>query len=703
VISVEKKPEGWHRVDTYSKSESAVLLKVVSRGLCLLALSIATLSVVGPYLGERFGNFGMGWMKQWAALCVVMVSTSVLLFDVQLENRRNLYLGYFRQGLAAFVFVIGLLSAFNYLVEWNFQNEVPLLNQLGLLDAGRLSFQASLNFSFFGYILLRLFSASKNRRGFAESLCFLTGLLNFITCLGTLYGISRLYSLFPVGAISFQTSLACMFLSLGILAVMRDGKVTQMFLSRRMGGVLFRRYLPEILLFPLVTGLFKYYGEKWGYFHADLGIALVAGLSLIFLLTLAWRSASLLDTIDHDRAEVSQALVAANVDLEDKVKSRTAQLQDSELFLRSLIENIPNMIFVKRADDLRFVQINKAGEDLLGYKKSDLLGMNDYDFFPKDQADFFTKKDRAVLEGGKLLDIAEEEINTRHSGVRVLHTKKIPVLDQNGVPKFLLGVSEDITELKAAQKAIAENQAIILAEARMASLGAIAGGLAHEINNPLGIIQLEAGLLKMRALDEGFTPHLITKSAERIENTAHRIAKVVKGLKFFSGDSEPGVFRRATLLSVFDISLGLCQQKFKSLGVDLQIEEISPAIELDCLPVEISQVIYNVLNNAFDAALSSEKKWVKVKILDSLDDVEISFIDSGAGLSNAARERLFLPFFTTKEIGKGMGLGLSISKGIVEKHRGILFLDSRSENTCFVLRLPKVRLSAETSPQQAAS
>ena len=129
-------------------------------------------------------------------------------------------------------------------------------------------------------------------------------------------------------------------------------------------------------------------------------------------------------------------------------------LKNSHIFLTSIVENIPHMIFVKDAKELRFVRFNKAGEELLGYSREDLIGKNDYDFFPKKEADFFTKKDREVLESGELYDIAKEPIHTKHLGRRILHTKKIPVLDPDGTPMYLLGISEDITERIEAERNI---------------------------------------------------------------------------------------------------------------------------------------------------------------------------------------------------------------------------------------------------------
>lgn len=138
-------------------------------------------------------------------------------------------------------------------------------------------------------------------------------------------------------------------------------------------------------------------------------------------------------------------------DITDRNKAIEA-VRRSEDFLNQILENIPNMIFVKDASELRFVRFNKAGEELLGYSREELLGKNDYDFFPKDQADFFVSRDRTVLNSGKLLEIAEEEILTRNKGKRILRTKKIPIFDTDGSPKFLMGISEDITEVKLSEE-----------------------------------------------------------------------------------------------------------------------------------------------------------------------------------------------------------------------------------------------------------
>ena len=128
------------------------------------------------------------------------------------------------------------------------------------------------------------------------------------------------------------------------------------------------------------------------------------------------------------------------------------ELRDAHAFLDAIVENIPLMLFIKESDSLRFVRFNRAGEDLLGWPRQSLVGKNDFDFWPREQAEFFVQKDRETAKRGKVVEIDEEPIQTRHQGVRILRTKKVPILDSSGNPLYLLGISEDITERRRIEK-----------------------------------------------------------------------------------------------------------------------------------------------------------------------------------------------------------------------------------------------------------
>jgi hypothetical protein len=152
--------------------------------------------------------------------------------------------------------------------------------------------------------------------------------------------------------------------------------------------------------------------------------------------------------------------VVAHLDITDQ-KQAEQRLRENEVFTNSILENLPNMVFVKNAENLQFVRINKAGENLLGYKRQDLLGKDDFDFFPKDEADFFHNNDQMVLSNGTLLDIPEEFVHTKEMGVRTLHTKKLPIYDMDGTPKYLLGISEDITEHKRVEEELRKTESTL--------------------------------------------------------------------------------------------------------------------------------------------------------------------------------------------------------------------------------------------------
>lgn len=182
-----------------------------------------------------------------------------------------------------------------------------------------------------------------------------------------------------------------------------------------------------------------------------------------------------------------------------------APIRELPAFLDSLIDNIPDMIFVKDAKELRFVRFNRAAEELLGYSRNELIGRNDYDFFTKEEADFFTSKDREVLESGRMNEVLEEPIHTKYKGTRLLHTKKIPILDPSGVPQYLLGISADVTDRRTLER---ELLAISDRERR---------SISHDLHDGLG--QLLAGIGFMsKALYDSLvaTNHPGALEAERI-------------------------------------------------------------------------------------------------------------------------------------------------------------------------------------------
>lgn len=175
------------------------------------------------------------------------------------------------------------------------------------------------------------------------------------------------------------------------------------------------------------------------------------------------------------------AITLQNALLFEQSQVKTAQLEDTTRFLDKVIENLPLGLFVKDAKDLRFTHWNKGNEEVTGLKAEDVLGKNDYDFFSKEQAEFFIAKDREVLSNNTLLDIPEEIIDTPHRGQRVLHTRKIPILDNSGQPRFMLGISEDITERLQKEEEIKLQQTLLKGQSEASPDGILIVTTAREI------------------------------------------------------------------------------------------------------------------------------------------------------------------------------------------------------------------------------
>lgn len=221
--------------------------------------------------------------------------------------------------------------------------------------------------------------------------------------------------------------------------------------------------------------------------------------------------------------------------------------------------------------------------------------------------------------------------------------------------------------------------------AKMVALGEMAGGIAHELNNPLAIllILLEKAKNKVANNEEAIT------ILNRAINTSIRMEKIIKGLLTFSREDYDHNFSQVTVDNLINDTLALCLEKYKNNGVRFDIVAPTTTVNFIGNSVQISQVLLNLLNNAYDAVNDLSEKWIKLEVKDMGESVEFSVIDSGNGINQEIANKIFNPFFTTKDIGKGTGLGLSISKGIIDKHNGKLFLDKACNNTKFVFIIPK--------------
>ncbi|PIR22644.1 MAG: hypothetical protein COV44_06950 [Deltaproteobacteria bacterium CG11_big_fil_rev_8_21_14_0_20_45_16] len=272
---------------------------------------------------------------------------------------------------------------------------------------------------------------------------------------------------------------------------------------------------------------------------------------------------------------------------------------------------------------------------------------------------------------------------------RWIRDRAFPIRNDQGKIYRIAGLAEDISDQKAYETKLKEVQSIVVSNAKMAALGEMAGGVAHEINNPLMVILGKLGQLQKWADENNDLKANIQSHLDSIAKMVDRIAKIIKGLRAFSRNADLDPMVTSKLSQIVTETLELCLAKFNHASIELRFDEGQFEIEVDCRPVQISQVLLNLLSNAFDAVQNLENKWIEISARKvGKDRVQLAVSDSGRGIAKEILVNILDPFFTTKEVGKGTGLGLPISQGIIEAHQGRLWYDEKSSYTRFIFELP---------------
>ncbi len=255
----------------------------------------------------------------------------------------------------------------------------------------------------------------------------------------------------------------------------------------------------------------------------------------------------------------------------------------------------------------------------------------------------------------------------------------------------LTGRVRHFKDFYSSLKEIENEKAKNLYASKMSALGEMSAGVAHEINNPLAIIGGNARHITQHILfkREGYDEK-IKISAERIQDTVRRVAAIVQSLRSFAGSKvhEEG-FEQIKLQSLVDETLAQSSKHFSQVKVDLRVDSIDAEAVVVCRPRALTQVLANLISNSVDAIEMLDERWIELKFKFIGDVFELRVIDSGRGIPEETAGKMMQPFFTTKDVGRGTGLGLSVAKGLIEAHGGEFYYDASCPHTCFVIRLPQ--------------
>ena len=468
--------------------------------------------------------------------------------------------------------------------------------------------------------------------------------------------------------------------------------------------------------------------------------------------------------LDNYKNHLEELVLKRTEEIKQQSKELTRQneiLQFERNQLRTIIDNIPDLIYIKDRES-RFLNANKR--QIKHLKKNhlkDIAGRTDFDFYDESYAREYYRDEQQILKTGMTI-IDREELTVNEEGkILYLLTTKVPLHDNQGKINSIVGIGRDITgkkraenklkerakkieklnkklkesnrKLEEANKAIQERkeeieatleklkstQSKLVESEKMASLGILTAGIAHEINNPVNFVY--AGVNSLMKDFEDIKPVIeeirsfnsetenINPSFKKIEELktihdfdsayaaavetlndikigASRITEIVAGLSRFSR-IETEKWRRSDLHEELDSVLVLLKNKFKKhIEVIKKYDARLPKVE--CHPGKLNQAFLNVINNAIDA-IEGKQGTITIETGVFADRVNISIRDTGKGIKDDDKMKIFDPFFTTKEVGYGLGLGLSITYSIIREHNGEITVDSIvGKGTAFIIRLP---------------
>ena len=390
-----------------------------------------------------------------------------------------------------------------------------------------------------------------------------------------------------------------------------------------------------------------------------------------------------------DRKQAEDEIRRLNAELEQRVLARTTELRESEALFRTMFEVAPIGVVTVDAAGL-IVHANPAFQRMLGYDASDLRDRSVFDLTVADDR-ARTMHAYALLSRGRHATVQLDKRYVHREGTVVwVHEAVASIRNAQGDFAYALGMVDDVSERKRAEDRAREHSEQLAHVLRVSTMGEMAAQLAHEINQPLGAIVNYANGITMRLRERGIEAGEVGAAVTHIASEGHRAAEIIRRMRDFI---RRGEVRRewADPNDVVREAAHLVEPDARRHAIPLRLVLASglPLVEMD--RIQIIQVALNLLRNGIEAMADNPAEDNELLIQTAAAPgagIEISVRDTGGGIAETATERVFDPFFTTKVTG--LGMGLSISRSIVEAHGGRLWAEANAaRGTTFTFFIPR--------------
>lgn len=378
----------------------------------------------------------------------------------------------------------------------------------------------------------------------------------------------------------------------------------------------------------------------------------------------------------------------------DTIAKGQAEIKELNSLMSDIINSTDNLLFVKDRE-YKYIECNKAFQKFIGKSKNEIIGKSDYELFDKEIADFFRDKDKEMFSSGKT-EQNYEWVKYPDGADVYLITIKSPLFNLQGEVLGLVGNSMDLTKEKKLEEELFKKEEIMLAQSRHAAMGEMISMIAHQWRQPISVISMSANNILADIELETIDENILRDTSRNIINLTQELSKTIDDFKnFFRPNRLP---EEIFVADVVNEALGVIGKSLENNNIEI-ILEIDEKIKIFTFSRELMQVLINIVKNAKEALL--ENKIQNSKISVSVKEknnhhVDLSVCDNAGGINSEIMKEIFNPYFTTKSKINGTGLGLYMSRTIVEKHlQGSIDVKNVDEGACFTITIPNSIVAKE--------